>query len=62
MTTTARKTVDGATPYLWHWRVKLPERNGSLCYVLARGTMNSVLVAFEDGYRVVTSRYALRRA
>jgi hypothetical protein len=30
--------------------------------VLARGSMNSVLVEFEDGYHVVTSRYAVRRS
>jgi hypothetical protein len=30
--------------------------------VLARGAMNSILVEFEDGLRVVTSRYAARRA
>jgi hypothetical protein len=28
--------------------------------VLARGRMNSVLVEFADGYRVVTSRWAVR--
>lgn len=31
------------------------------CRVLARGTMNSVLVEFEDGERVVTSRNAVRK-
>jgi hypothetical protein len=29
--------------------------------VLARGKMSSALVEFEDGYRAVVSRYALRR-
>lgn len=47
--------------YVWHWRKHLPERNGQRCRVLARGKMSSVLVEFEDGYRAVVSRYALRR-
>jgi hypothetical protein len=45
----------------WWWRARLPERKGELCRVVARGAMNSVLVEFLDGYRVVTSRYAVRR-
>jgi hypothetical protein len=50
--------------YLYIWRVKarLPERFGKRCRVLARGKMNSALVEFEDGFRVVTSRNYLRRA
>lgn len=37
---------------IWYWRARLPERKGDHC---------SVLVEFEsDGYRVVTSRWALR--
>lgn len=47
--------------HVWHWRSKLPERKGEPCTVLVRGRMNSVLVEFEDGFRVVTSRYAVRR-
>lgn len=47
--------------YVWYWRVRLPDRKGQRCRVLARGRMNSVLIEFEDGYRVVTSRYAVRR-
>lgn len=47
--------------HVWYWRSRLPERKGHPCRVLARGTMNSILVEFEDGYRVVTSRYAVRR-
>jgi hypothetical protein len=34
-------------------------RKGQLCIVVARGTMNSCLVKFEDGYTMVTSRDAL---
>lgn len=49
--------------YRWHWRAKLPERHGQLCVVLVHGKMNSCLVEFlSDGFRVITSRNALRRA
>ena len=51
-----------AYPYVWYWRARLPERHGQPCRVLARGRMNSVLVEFADGFLVVTSRYAVRRA
>jgi len=47
-------------PLVWFWRSRLPERKGQRCRVLARGNMNSVLVEFEDGQRVVTSRHAVR--
>ena len=36
-------------------------RKGQPCLVLARGTMNSCLVKFEDGYTMVRSRNALQR-
>lgn len=61
-------------PYVWFWRQKpgwdrgTPPRvfdrcrKGERCRVLARGRMNSALVEFEDGYRVVTSRSGIRRA
>ena len=49
-------------PYIWFWLSRLPERKGQACRVLARGTMNSILVEFEDGWQVVTSRYAVRKA
>lgn len=48
--------------HVWFWRSKLPERKGEPCRVLVRGKMNSVLVEFADGWKVVTSRYAVRRA
>lgn len=47
---------------VWWWRCRLPERKGDRCRVLVQGKKNSVLVEFEDGYRVVTSRYAVRKA
>lgn len=37
------------------------DRKGEKCRILARGTKNSVLLEFEDGYKVVTSRHGLRR-
>ena len=46
----------------WWWRKFLPERRGQRCRVLARGKRNSILIEFEDGWRVVTSRYAVRKA
>lgn len=47
--------------HVWHWRCRLPHRKGSRCRVLARGSLNSVAVQFEDGHLVITSRYAVRR-
>jgi len=48
--------------HVWHWRSRLPERKGTACRVVARShRLGSVLVEFEDGFRVVTSRYAVRR-
>ena len=46
--------------YIWFWKKKLPERKGQICRVLARGKMNSIMVKFIDGYKVITSRYAVR--
>ena len=50
----------GMFNYKWFWKSKLPERKNQRCRVLARGKMNSILVEFEDGYKVITSRYAVR--
>lgn len=48
---------------IWYWKTHLPERKGQRCRVVVRGrSMNSALVEFEDGYRVVTSRFAVRKA
>ena len=47
--------------HVWYWRLKLPDRKGQECRVIVRGSMNSILVQFADGHRVVTSRYAVRR-
>ena len=57
------KSKDTPNPfsYQWFWKSRLAERKGLPCKVLARGKMNSILVEFEDEYRVVTSRYAVRK-
>ena len=45
------------TTYIFRW--DRHGRKGQRCVILARGTMNSCLVRFEDGYMMVTSRNAL---
>jgi hypothetical protein len=45
----------------WYWRKWLGERHGQPCRVVAVGKMNSALVEFADGFRVLTVRYAVRR-
>lgn len=42
-------------------RTKLGHRFGQRCRIVARGSMNSCLVEFEDGTKVVTSRNFLRK-
>lgn len=54
--------VDGVLVRLSPPRVFDRCRKGERCRVLVRGLMNSALLEFEDGYRVVTSRNGLRRA
>ena len=48
-------------PYRWRVKTRLPDRLGQACRVVVRGGMNSALVEFEDGFRVVTTRNALRK-
>ena len=48
--------------HYWHWRKWLPDRHRQPCRILATGRMNSALVEFEDGFKVITSRYAVRRS
>jgi hypothetical protein len=43
--------------YIFRW--DRHGRKGEACEILARGTMNSCLVQFEDGYTMVTSRNAI---
>ena len=49
------------TFYVWRIKTRLPERKGQQCRVLARGKLNSCLVEFADGTRVVTSRWSVRK-
>jgi hypothetical protein len=47
--------------YIWLWRTRLPERRGQTFRLLATGKLNSCLIEFDDGWRVITSRNALRK-
>lgn len=48
-------------PYIYHWGRQ--GRKGQRCKVTARSkAMNSCRVEFEDGYVMITSRNALRKA
>jgi len=46
-------------PYVYRWDRQ--GRKGQPCEVLARGSMNSCEVRFMDGYRMITSRNAIRK-
>ena len=46
-------------PYRYFWNRK--GRKGQVCRVICRGKMNSALLEFEDGFKMVTSRNALRK-
>jgi hypothetical protein len=48
--------------YVYRWRLRNPRLGGQVCRVLARGALNTALVQFADGERVVISRNALRKA
>ncbi len=52
--------MSAAYTSVWWWRSRLGDRKGQRCRVIARGRLNSIVVEFEDGFRVVTSRYAVR--
>lgn len=53
--------------HVWFWKPKpwpgrCVDRKGQRCRIFAWALkMNSIGVEFEDGYRVVTSRYAVRK-
>ena len=47
--------------YAWKNNEKRTRLFRQPCRVVARGSMNSVLIEFEDGGREVVSRRALRR-
>jgi hypothetical protein len=58
-----KEMTDPAYPYVWRVRTRLPERKGQRCRVLVRSRrMNSALIEFTDGYKVVTSRNYIRKA
>lgn len=48
-------------PLIWRVKTRLPERKGQACRVICESLrMNSVLVEFHDGTRVVTSANFVR--
>lgn len=65
-------------PHVWTWSWRTPtypgvtarvpwfadgvDRAGQRCRVVVRGSMNTALIEFADGWRVVTSRGGIRRA
>lgn len=53
--------LEPAMTHRWRVRKILPDRLAQSCRILVRGRMNSILVEFADGYRVVTSRNFVRR-
>lgn len=60
-TTTREKEL----AYVWHWKKPLPDgsvRAGHQCRVVARATVDNVVVRFNDGLEVTANRYAIRRA
>ena len=50
----------GDFPYVYRWNRQ--DRKGQPCKVTARGKLNSCRVEFADGYVMITSRNALKRA
>ena len=48
-----------SSDYIFRWNRN--GRKGQRCAVSCRGTMNSCLVTFEDGYTMVTSRNAIKK-
>jgi hypothetical protein len=46
----------------WTWRTRMPERKGQRCRIIVASRMRSVLIEFEDGYRVVTSSRGVQRS
>lgn len=56
--------------HYWRIRARLPERYGQHCRILVRGAAgthswkkarSTIAVEFEDGFRVATSRWFVRR-
>lgn len=54
---------DGAVIFRWNRELGGQQRKGQPCTITARGALNSVRVVFDnDGWTVITSRHAVRRA
>jgi hypothetical protein len=51
--------LNTALPYKFVWNRE--GRKGQPCRLLVRGSMNSILVEFADGHRMVTSLNAIRK-
>ena len=47
--------------FVWRNNERRAELCGRRCHIIATGAMGTVLVEFENGERVTTSRRALRR-
>jgi hypothetical protein len=60
--TIAQPDHTSSYPYVWWWRVRLPNRKGQRCRITARGSLHSIRVEFLDGSWVITSRWAARLA
>lgn len=62
MATTATETAPFDRVYRWKNNEKRKHLFGKACRILAYGSsMHSVLIEFEDGERVITSRRAVSR-
>lgn len=58
--TAAPPTPTETLPYIYRW--DRHGRKGQPCKVTARGSMNSCRVEFADGFVMITSRNAVRKA
>lgn len=47
--------------HTWRWKSILGERFGHPCRVVCTGKLNSALIEFADGYKIMTSRWAVRK-
>ena len=54
--------MKSALPQLYIYRWDRQGRKGQTCRVTARGKFNSIRVEFEDGYVMITSGNAIRKA
>lgn len=64
MSDLAAKPKRNRWPYIFRWGTVMgmpTGRKGQRCRVLARGKLNSCLLEFEDGSKVISNRNALKR-